>query len=38
VDVEPALESAMDIDGALGAALVDYGSGMALSTSAAAVT
>jgi hypothetical protein len=30
MDIEPALKSAMDIDGALGAALVDYESGMAL--------
>jgi hypothetical protein len=28
--IEPALKSAMDIDGALGAAIVDYESGMAL--------
>ena len=32
MDIEPALKSAMDIDGALGAALVDYDSGMALGT------
>jgi hypothetical protein len=30
VDIETALKSAMEIDGALGAALVDYESGMAL--------
>ena len=30
MDIEPALKSAMDLDGALGAALVDYDSGMAL--------
>jgi hypothetical protein len=30
MDIEPALKSAMDVDGALGAALVDYESGMAL--------
>jgi hypothetical protein len=32
MDIEPALKSAMDVDGALGAALVDYDSGMALGT------
>ena len=32
MDIEPALKSAMDIDGALGAALVDLDSGMALGT------
>src|SRR3954471_11110785 len=32
MDIEPALKSAMTIDGALGAALVDYDSGMALGT------
>jgi hypothetical protein len=32
LDIEPALKSAMDIDGALGAALVDQDSGMALGT------
>lgn len=32
MDIEPALKTAMDIDGALGAALVDYDSGMALGT------
>ena len=30
MDIEVALKSAMDIDGAIGAALVDYESGMAL--------
>jgi hypothetical protein len=32
MDIETALKGAMDIDGALGAALVDYESGMALGT------
>ena len=32
MDIEPALKSAMDVDGAIGAALVDYESGMALGT------
>jgi hypothetical protein len=32
MDIEPALKSAMNLDGALGAALVDYDSGMALGT------
>jgi hypothetical protein len=32
VDIESALKEAMQIDGALGAALVDYDSGMALGT------
>ncbi|WP_327073255.1 hypothetical protein OG196_14535 [Kitasatospora purpeofusca] len=35
--VDRALSDAMDIDGALGAALVDYDSGMALGTRVAAV-
>jgi hypothetical protein len=30
MDIEPALKSAMEIEGALGAALVDYESGMSL--------
>ncbi|MFI7706459.1 hypothetical protein [Nonomuraea sp. NPDC049480] len=32
MNIETALKEAMNIDGALGAALVDYGSGMALGT------
>ncbi len=32
MDMETALKEAMEIDGALGVALVDYGSGMALGT------
>lgn len=32
MDIEPALKPAMEIDGALGAALVDLDSGMALGT------
>jgi hypothetical protein len=32
VDIDTALKEAMQIDGALGASLVDYGSGMALGT------
>jgi hypothetical protein len=32
MDIETALKSAMEIDGAVGAALVDYDSGMALGT------
>ncbi|GAA1834522.1 hypothetical protein GCM10009836_10990 [Pseudonocardia ailaonensis] len=32
MDIETALKSAMEIDGAIGAALVDYDSGMALGT------